>query len=245
MLLQETTRGADASFDLVRFSLPLAHTARRIAGPEPLKVVAIGSSSTEGAGGTVPYPHLLEIVLKARFPRLLITVLNHGKGGEEAGDELARFRRDVLAEEPALVIWQVGTNAVWKHYDLSQVAASIRAGLQLLRDLPMDVVMMDPQYAPAVIQQPVDAERMVSLIAEAAGQTSVNVFRRFALMAYWNVIERVPFAQMISTEDDGTMLHQNDWSYERVTQALAAAITDATSSRAAANLADASTRRIS
>ena len=125
------------------------------------------------------------------------------------------------------MIWQVGTNAVWKRYDLPEVAASIRAGLQLLGGLPMDVVMMDPQYAPAVIQQPVDAERMVSLIAQAASQASANVFRRFALMAYWNVIERVPFDQMISTEDDGTMLHQNDWSYERVAQALAAGITDA------------------
>jgi lysophospholipase L1-like esterase len=224
--MQERTPGGDAPSDLVRFALPLNHTAQRVAESKPLRIVAIGSSSTEGAGGTVPYPRRLEIALGARFPGL-ITVVNRGKGGEEAGDELARFPRDVIAEDPALVIWQVGTNAVWKRYDLAEVAASIRAGLQLLRDLPMDVVMMDPQYAPAVIQQPVDAECMVSLIAQAASQASANVFRRFALMAYWNVIERVPFEQMISTEDDGTMLHQNDWSYERVAQALAAAITGA------------------
>jgi hypothetical protein len=45
-------------------------------------------------------------------------------------------------------------------------------------------------------------------------------------MAFWNVAERVPFLQMISTEDDGTMLHQNDWSYDRLAQSLAAAIAD-------------------
>src|SRR6266566_4621897 len=184
--MQERTPGGDAPSDLVRFVLPLNHTAQRVAESKPLRIVAIGSSSTEGAGGTVPYPRLLEIALTARFPGLPITVVNRGKGGEEAGDELARLQRDVIAEEPALVIWQVGTNAVWKHYDLSGVAASIRAGLQLLKEFPFDVILMDPQYAPAVIQQPMDAERMVTPIAEAAQQAGVNVFRRFALMGYWN-----------------------------------------------------------
>jgi len=231
--MQEPSPSAEAPFGLIRFALPLAHTAQHVAEGEPLKIVAIGSSSTEGAGGTVPYPRRLEIALTGRFPGLQITVVNRGKGGEEAGDELARFQRDVIDEEPALVIWQVGTNAVWKHYDLSQVTPSIRAGLQLLKDLSMDVVLMDPQYAPAVIQQPVDAERMVTLIAEAAERARANVFRRFALMGYWNIVERVPFGQIISTEDDGTMLHQNDWSYERVAQALAAAIADAAARREA------------
>jgi lysophospholipase L1-like esterase len=225
--MQEPTPSGDAPFDLIRFALPLRRTAQRVADGKSLKVIAIGSSSTEGTGGTVPYPRLLEIGLSARFPGLTINVLNRGKGGEEAGDELARFQTDVINEDPALVIWQVGTNAVWKPiYDLDQVADSIRAGLRLLGGYPMDVVMIDPQYAPAVIQQPLRAERMVDLIAQAADQASANVFRRFALMAYWNVVERVPFGQMISTEDDGTMLHQNDWSYERVAQDLAAAIAD-------------------
>jgi hypothetical protein len=233
MLRERTATGGDAPFDIVRFALPLNHTAQRVAETKPLKVVAIGSSSTEGAGGTVPYPSLLEIDLNARFPGLTIIVLNRGKGGQEAADEVARFQTDVIDEEPALVIWQVGTNAVWKPvYDLDQVADAIRAGLRLLGGYQMDVVVMDPQYAPAVIQQPLRAERMVGLIAQAASRAGANVFRRFALMGYWNVVDQVPFDKMIATEDDGTKLHQNDWSYERVAQALAAAITDAALPRA-------------
>jgi hypothetical protein len=90
MLLQETS-GADAPFDLVRFSLRLAHTARRIAAGEP----PVGRFRILTYSG-LPF--------KAQFSRLLITVLNRGRGGEEAGDELARFQKDVIAEEPALVI---------------------------------------------------------------------------------------------------------------------------------------------
>ena len=44
----------------------------------------------------------------------MIDVLNRGIGGQEAPSELSRFEPDVLAEVPALVIWQVGTNAVFR-----------------------------------------------------------------------------------------------------------------------------------
>jgi hypothetical protein len=37
----------------------------------------------------------------------------------------ARLQRDVVDEDPSLVVWQVSTNAVWKTYDLSKVAAAI------------------------------------------------------------------------------------------------------------------------
>jgi hypothetical protein len=46
-------------------------------------------------------------------------------------------------------------------------------------------------------------------------------------MGYWNVIERIPFDQMIQREPDGLQLHQNDWSYAGVATALAKAITEA------------------
>ena len=44
----------------------------------------------------------------------MIDVLNRGIGGQEAPEELSRFESDVIAEAPALVIWQVGTNAVYR-----------------------------------------------------------------------------------------------------------------------------------
>jgi lysophospholipase L1-like esterase len=219
-----------APFNLVRFAFRLVHTAQRIDRREPIKIVAIGSSSTEGVGASTTaasYPSRLEIALQLRFPTLPIKVVNQGKGGQEAGDEVARFQTDVIDQHPTLVVWQIGTNAVWKHYDLSKVAADIRAGLKRLKDSSTDVVLMDLQYAPAVVQTPGDAERMIAIIAEAAKDARVSVFRRFALMAYWNVIARIPFEQMIQTEPDGVQLHHNDWSYAGVARALAKAIAEA------------------
>ena len=65
------------------------------------------------------YPSRLEQELKDRYPGAEIRVINHGVGGQDVGEELTRLDRDVLAEHPDLVIWQLGTNAVLRRDDLS------------------------------------------------------------------------------------------------------------------------------
>jgi len=77
--------------------------------------VAIGSSSTAGEADVLPYPSRLEMLLRDRFRDRMIDVLNRGMGGQEAPSELLRFETDVVAEALALVIWQVGTNAVFRN----------------------------------------------------------------------------------------------------------------------------------
>src|SRR5262245_37598081 len=55
------------------------HFRERIAQGLPLKIVAIGSSSTFGTGASSPdksYPARLEAELKAKLPGLPITVIN-------------------------------------------------------------------------------------------------------------------------------------------------------------------------
>ncbi|MEY9543103.1 lysophospholipase L1-like esterase [Bradyrhizobium diazoefficiens] len=216
---------------VVAFPHPLPHLAKRLADGAPVKIVAIGSSSTAGEGGIVPYPARLELELRARFPGRNIDVLNRGVGGQEAPEELLRLETDVIAERPDLVIWQVGTNAAWKAYDLEDVAGSIRAGLARLGGQPLDVVLMDPQYVPALLKDDKIAatQRMVSLIGNAAATANVNVFRRFALMKHWNENDNVPFEDMVDPADN-TRLHQSERSTAQIARALTSVISDAASS---------------
>ena len=79
-----TTCSAPTEF--THLDRPLIRTARRLAGGEPLTVVAVGSSSTAGAGASSPdasYPSRLAVELKQRFPLQDITVLNRGVNGDE------------------------------------------------------------------------------------------------------------------------------------------------------------------
>ena len=221
----ETPAQCAAASDLARFSLPLSRVAQRAALGEPVKIVAVGSSSTSGMGASstaATYPSRLEVELKARFPRLSITVLNRGVGGEEVPQMLARFAGAVFAEQPDLVIWQVGSNAVLRGHDVGKVAAGIHEGVARLKAMGIDVVLVDLQFAPRVIEK-ADAEPMVNLIAAAAKRDNVDLFRRFAVMREWSEARHILFQQSVAP--DG--LHMNDWSYGCMAKLLASAITDA------------------
>jgi lysophospholipase L1-like esterase len=218
-----------AHADAFQYYLP--NFTSRLWGSGSIKIVAIGSSSTAGEGDIVPYTYRLEAALRARYSSRMIDVLNRGIGSQEAPDELKRMRDDVIAEAPALVVWQVGTNAVWqKGHNLDDVADAIAQGLTLLGShSSMDVVMMDLQYAPALLtNDKIDAtRRMQSLIQKlAAAGNRVNVFRRFDLMQKFLTLEKHSFDLIIDPTDENR-LHQSDFSARRIGYELAAVIADA------------------
>lgn len=203
-----------------RHAMPYLTARLRAAGA--IRMVAIGSSSTAGEGDIVPYPQRLESALRAWRNRPF-DVLNRGVGGEEAPEEVARLQRDALDEKPSVIIWQVGSNAVWKKQNLGVVADAIAQGLALLAHANADVILMDPQYAPALLtpDRRDAAIRMTALIDQVAGQAGypVNVFHRFDLMRQWVEAEMVSFDRIIDPTDSDR-LHQSDWCARRLAETL-------------------------
>ena len=212
--------------ELIRLDNPLKRVGQELVGGQPITIVAIGSSSTFGAGASSPamsYPSRLEVELKAHWPRASITVVNRGVNGEEVRDMVARFDREVFPESPDLVIWQVGSNSVLRDHPISEANVDLRDGLKRLKAAGADVILMNPQYAPKVIAKR-EVEKMVDLIDATARETHVDLFQRFALMRYWRLTEDIPFSTFVSPDE----LHMNDWSYGCVAKLLADAIVEAT-----------------
>lgn len=215
----------DAPLDLIRLANPLSHVAKKISAGESITIVAIGSSSTAGAGASssaATYPSRLAVELHTHFPKLSVTVLNRGVGGEEVPDMLRRFDSAVIAAKPDLVLWQLGTNSVIRGHKLTDHGTLIRSGLAKIRAVGADVVLIDPQYAPKVISKP-DAERMVALISATAKRENVDLFRRFDVMRHWYDADHRSFDTFVSS--DG--LHMNDWSYACMAKGLSNAIAEA------------------
>jgi hypothetical protein len=225
--MPDTPRPCDTRLDLIRFDYPLPHLAEAIKRQRKVKIVAIGSSSTAGEGNIMPYPNRLEALLRGQFHGTMIDVLNRGVGGQEAMDELSRFEPDVIGEAPALVIWQVGTNAVFRlgQYSFDDVALAMERGLEWLQNLPMDVVLMDLQYTTAIIgpDKLDSAKKMVALISAAADKAKINLFRRFELMQRW-YDDGIPMAELVDPTDNDH-LHMSDWCTGCITQAVCDAIT--------------------
>jgi lysophospholipase L1-like esterase len=231
----------------IPFEHGLTHFAQGLTRGQA-KIVAIGSSTTAGEGNIKAYPERLLSFLQAEYPNVKITMVNKGISGQEAPVELQRFDTDVIAEKPDLVIWQVGTNAVWQSPgqnpsppSFDETTKAIREGLVKLRDeTQADAILMDLQYVPAVLT-PVKKDKaiaMAEVIGELGRDAGVNVFRRFAFMKGLYLVEQVSFDRMVDPTDN-SRLHDSDWATERVAWAVKLAIVggvDKARSSVAANI---------
>lgn len=200
---------------------PLLGVQAELDAGEPLTIVALGSSSTEGAGASSPqasYPNQLEAALQSKLPGVELRVINAGKSGETSQDMLARLEADVLAHDPDLVIWQAGGNEVLLGRDPAAFLAFMRQGLRRLRQAGIDVVLMDNQRAPRILDAPASAPFEAAMQA-LAQEERVPLFARSRLMRGWQAAGLAPGEVLAS---DG--LHHNDRGYACLANALAAAL---------------------
>ena len=217
----------DRAAGLARLSLPLTRMHRLLAVRQPVTIMALGSSSTAGAGASsdaASYPKRLQADLRRRFPGVDITVVNRGVNGEEAADMLRRFDLAALSDVPDVVLWQLGTNMVLRDDpSFAETSRLITEGLMRMKALGADVVLIDPQFAPRVLARRNDAERMVQVIAAASRNRGVDLFPRFQVMREWHEAEAIPFDAFLFPD----LLHMNDWGYACFARLLGAAMAEA------------------
>lgn len=200
----------------------LPHVARQIAIGAPLRIVAFGSSSTEGIGASSPanaYPARLQADLRTKLHGVEVTVINRGIGGEHVDDMLARLERDVIGPEPQLVIWQTGSNDPLRGVSLEHFRAATLDGLRRIRDAGIDVVLMEPQWCPKLEATP-GANRFRDAVREIGDELDIPVIRRADLMHGWVRDGKLTPKQLFAS--DG--LHMADRGYALLASAAAESI---------------------
>ncbi len=202
----------------------LPRVAHRIAAGEPLRSVAFGSSSTEGIGASTraaSYPARLEALLRRALPQLGgdILVDNRGIGGEAVDEMLARLDRDVIRPAPDLVIWQTGSNDPLRGVSLAHFREATQAAVARIREAGIDVVLMEPQWCPALDATP-GADRFRDAVREIGDELGVPVIRRADLMQDWIREGKLTRKQLFAA--DG--LHMADGGYALLAEAAAAEV---------------------
>ncbi|QWG25825.1 SGNH/GDSL hydrolase family protein [Bradyrhizobium sediminis] len=197
----------------------LPHVAGKLAAGEPVVIIAFGSSSTSGYGSTSPeftYPNRLAAQLRRQYPTADITVVNRGQGGEDAPEMMKRLQTAVLDMKPDLVIWQVGTNAVLRNLDPTETIKLVEEGVARIQAAGADLVLVDPQYSPAVNERAESAGKMIKLLNGVAELRHVGIFPRFEVMRDWHEKQAIPMDNFVIA--DG--LHMSDWGYACFAQLL-------------------------
>lgn len=211
----------------------LPRLSARLSRQEAVLVVAIGSSSTAGAGASSP-EHSYPAQLAALWPDMLgggpLKMINRGINGQDVPQMVARLKQDAIDLNPDLVLWQLGTNDVLRSKGVEVFRATIRKGIAALQASGSDVVLVDLQYAPKVLQDP-DHEAMQTILAELAAETKVGLFRRFDLMRHW--LRPGGLSQRDLTDPDE--LHMTDLGYACWARAMAHALRQASRQTRTAN----------
>src|SRR5215469_11309757 len=173
--------------ELLTSTITLPHIAQKLALEHPIKVVAFGSSSTQGVGASSPaatYPSRFAQELQRLFPRSKVTVVNKGIGGEDVREEMVRFQHDVLDEHPDLLIWQTGTNSALKRNHMPTYVGKLATGIDEARAAGIDVLLMSPQLSPKFEAVP-DHQAYLDHLAAVAAVKHVPLLRRYEIMKYW------------------------------------------------------------
>lgn len=192
-----------------------------------LTIVALGSSSTAGAGAGPDdrsYPALLQAELRRRLPDRDVTVVNKGAGGQSAYDMVQRIEVDVLEEKPSLVIWQTAANDAIRDVGDERFAKILRKGIAKLHGAGIDIILMDLQWLPREERYPRYEDYRKTLLKTAAEQ-DVPVFPRYAIMRNWARSKQFTPEELVGM--DG--LHLVDASYRclalRLADGIAASLT--------------------
>lgn len=135
-------------------------------GPKS-KLVMIGDSITdcerarprgEGLFGAIGkgYVSLVDSLLTAAYPELGIGVVNMGTSGNNVRDLTDRWQTDVLDLQPDWLSIMIGTNDVWRQYDLptqtehhvylEEYEEKLEALVQRTRPQLQGLVLMTPFY---------------------------------------------------------------------------------------------------
>lgn len=204
--------------DPIMETLHLPHLRAAVASRTEGLIVALGSSSTEGAmasDSAHTYPAVLQAMLNKALPSAHFAVINRGIGGQDAPEELLRLDSDAIALHPQLVIWQVGANGAMRHADPSEFHRMVEEGVNRLIKAGIDVILMDNQRSPRVLAA-VDHIILEDELHLVAQETGVNLFSRSHLMDAWSDEGAKPG---LFTASDG--LHHNDLGYRCVSSTLA------------------------
>ncbi len=198
---------------------PLPNVTAILTEKKPLRVLAIGSSSTAGVGASTrsrTYPAQLGDILKRALKGSDVEIINRGVGGEVASTTAERLRSEVAVARPDLVLWQLGTNDALSRVSVEEFDKTVRSTVMWLRENKIDVVLVGLQYTPRFARD----DSYIAIrddLFKIASEENILYVRRYTAMQF---IERARNATLTGPDD----LHPNDLGYRCMAEHVAQAV---------------------
>ena len=188
--------------ELTQMNESLDHLAARLDAEQKATIVAIGGASilgTAAGSADLAVPHRLEVALEPLFPRASLRVVNKGVARQSAHQMLERFPTDVVAEDPALVVWEVGITDAVRGTSVDDFTASLQSGIDQLKNRAIDIILVDMQFSRSTVTV-IDFERYLKALHRIGDINELYVYPRFEAMRYWSEQNMFNFDEVSADE---------------------------------------------
>lgn len=166
-------------------AVTLAHVAEALKSGR-LDVLAIGSGTVLGARGQAEGSFADRMVqdLRSALPETDIRLTVQGERGMTAAAMLAALRRTLDGRRFALVVWQTGTVEAVRKLPAEELARTLDAGAETVRQEGGDLLLVDPQYS-RMLMAHTSLDPYREVMQQAARRHAALLFRRFDLIRAW------------------------------------------------------------
>ena len=199
---------------------PLPAVTAKLEHKQPVRILAIGSSSTYGIGASTrshTYPSQLEGLLRVALKDVDVQVVNRGVSGEVARNTALRIRSEVALNSFDLVLWQLGTNDALTRVSPDDFTDTVDDTIDWLRDNGVDVVLVGLQYT-AKLARDDNYVAIRQALQKIVVDKKVPFVRRYEAMQF---IARARANQQMMAGDD---FHLNDLGYRCMAEHVANAV---------------------
>jgi len=193
----------------------LKKSIRKLTSGEPIRVVALGDSLTQGWMVRKGYLDFLAEMLEKKYPNCEVTIINRGIPGDTAEGGLFRLREDVLDNDPDLVFIQFALNDAFMGVDPDRFKNTIKSIVEQIRvDTDAEILLITS--VPIMHEsEDIMVEKFYSRLADISEEEDVDIA---PVHRYWKkkISEGVDFRGLVQ----GDMVHPNVEGYRLIAEAI-------------------------
>ena len=135
-----------------------------------IRIVALGDSLTYGWMVEKGYIDFLDEMLKKKYPKATITIINRGLPGDTSRGGLFRLQKHVIEENPDLVLLQFALNDALTGFTVDEFYSNMKSMVeQIQQDTSAEILLMtSPLIYDRVMQRMAEPYygRIITLAAE-------------------------------------------------------------------------------
>lgn len=195
--------------------MKLTKTIRMMEAGEPVRIIALGDSLTQGWMARKGFLDFLSEMLKKKYPSCNLSIINRGIPGDTAEGGLFRLRSDVLDCDPDVVFIQFGLNDAFSGVHPGRFENTVREIVERVRsDSDAEILI--------ITSVPIAYERMdeiaddfygrLEAVAERENLAIVRVHR------YW--MEKMEQGLEIRSLVQADQVHPNVEGYRLMAEAI-------------------------